>query len=249
MNNKDKMEYIKINNYGWEMKIYEWRDKDDIDIIFLKDGEIAKNRKYKHFKNGSTLHPRFFKMTPEEADRRMNQIVEHPNGHTLKIKEYRKSSDIDVIFDDGSIVEHTTYALFNKASIAHPIEGRSNKDIVTRIVEHTYSCYKNGAKQRKIDFNLSHNDVKRIIFQPCIYCGYEGCDTYIHTKKAGRKYNGIDRINSSKGYQVGNIVPCCSICNKLKHTMSYSEWFDYLDQLASYYKDNKYIINNLYKGE
>jgi hypothetical protein len=31
-------------------------------------------------------------------------------------------------------------------------------------------------------------------------------------------YNGIDRVDNSKGYTPENTVPCCKICNKIKGT-------------------------------
>lgn len=41
--------------------------------------------------------------------------------------------------------------------------------------------------------------------QPCAYC-----DRVF-------SYVGIDRIDSSRGYDVDNIVPCCEMCNKAKN--------------------------------
>lgn len=177
----------------------------------------------------------------------MNQIVKLSNGHSMRIKEYRASNDIDIIFDDGEIVKHTTYNLFNTGCIAHPIEGRSDKNIVERIIQRVYTQYKNGAKGRHIDFLLTKDDIKNIIFQPCIYCGFDGSNMEIKTKQINVKYNGIDRIDSSIGYKRGNIVPCCGICNRAKHNYTLDEWTKYLDELTKYYMDNKKTIINIGK--
>jgi len=67
-----------------------------------------------------------------------------------------------------------------------------------------------------------------VIMQPCFYCGElyskEEFDFSKSAKKAfisdlSIKHNGIDRIDSSIGYTLNNIVPCCSSCNSGKETM------------------------------
>lgn len=66
---------------------------------------------------------------------------------------------------------------------------------------------KHGAKKRNISYNLLDLKVKELINLPCFYCGKE-------------KALGIDRIDSSKGYEEGNVVPCCHICNMMKNKYS-----------------------------
>lgn len=244
---RNDVECIIENHHGWHMKIYEWRNINDIDVLFIEDGEIAKHRKYYQFKRGSILHPRFNKLTPNEANSIMNMVVQHKNGHSMRIKNYRMANDIDVIFDDGAIVEHAKYNMFKDGRIVHPIEGMVFSDVISRIVNNKITSYKNSAKKRKISFDLSHDQVKDLIFQPCIYCGYIDKDTYLHTKKFNIRCNGIDRIDSNKGYEINNVVPCCETCNKSKNNLPYTEWFSYLDRLTTYYENNKEIINK--KGE
>lgn len=36
--------------------------------------------------------------------------------------------------------------------------------------------------------------------------------------------NGVDRVDSSRGYDKENIVPCCKICNRSKSDMSESDF-------------------------
>ena len=51
------------------------------------------------------------------------------------------------------------------------------------------------------------------------------------------KCNGIDRIDSSKGYTVENSVPCCKYCNTAKNTMSVDEFLKWIGRV--------YKFNNL----
>lgn len=50
----------------------------------------------------------------------------------------------------------------------------------------------------------------------CEYCG----------DVIGPGGHGVDRIDSSKGYMLGNIVTCCKRCNAAKSDMPLSEWIE-----------------------
>ena len=42
-------------------------------------------------------------------------------------------------------------------------------------------------------------------------------------------YNGLDRIDPSKGYELTNIVTCCENCNRLKSDLvSYEEFIEFI---------------------
>jgi hypothetical protein len=45
------------------------------------------------------------------------------------------------------------------------------------------------------------------------------------------RYNGIDRIENTKGYSIDNCAPCCKICNNSKSTLSKEEWFYWIKQV------------------
>lgn len=74
----------------------------------------------------------------------------------------------------------------------------------TRSIRKRINSIKSGAKSRNIDFKLTDTQIKKIISKSCFYCSDE------HS-------NGIDRIDSLKGYTENNCVPCCSICNRMKN--------------------------------
>lgn len=76
--------------------------------------------------------------------------------------------------------------------------------------------------------------------EPCYYCGRDPHRTFNvgNTSQKKRKvshiqvevgdftYNGIDRIDSSKGHTFDNIVPCCYRCNQAKNDMPVNEFLD-----------------------
>ena len=87
-----------------------------------------------------------------------------------------------------------------------------------------FNGYIHGAKQRGLLFRLSFDDFKRFITQQCFYCNNEPTP-----------FNGIDRIDNSKGYIKNNCVSCCIKCNKMKNTLSKK---DFLDQCKKIVEQN-----------
>ncbi len=69
-----------------------------------------------------------------------------------------------------------------------------------------FRSYKHRAKSADIEFNLTKKEFLTFWQNPCTYCG-----DIIETI-------GLDRIDSNQGYILNNIVPCCTICNKIKYT-------------------------------
>jgi len=116
-----------------------------------------------------------------------------------------------------------------------------------------YQRYEHVAKKTGKAFEISQDEFKRITKEPCHYCGIQPKKQSIannHTKyNTGRaisiyEYNGLDRIDSSKGYMLDNVLPCCSICNHAKHTMSYDDFIEWLDRIAKFRsKDNLIFVN------
>lgn len=79
-----------------------------------------------------------------------------------------------------------------------------------------YSKYKHSAKIRNIEFNLSYQQFEIITNKICYYC-----DDF----SSGKKFVGIDRINSAIGYNLRNCVPCCETCNYMKNDMEFELMF------------------------
>lgn len=96
--------------------------------------------------------------------------------------------------------------------------------------------YVRGAKNRKIDWQLSRDEFRSLVTQPCHYCGKPPSSTKSNntrpTKWSQFLYNGIDRIENEVGYIVENTVPCCSECNFAKATMSYQSFIEMAIRIA-----------------
>jgi hypothetical protein len=84
--------------------------------------------------------------------------------------------------------------------------------------ERRYLAYRRNARQRMIMFSLSLRQFTSMWQRPCTYCG-EPIQTI-----------GIDRLDNTRGYEVGNVASCCRTCNQMK---SDSDLISFLDRCAS----------------
>lgn len=110
------------------------------------------------------------------------------------------------------------------------------------------SMYKNGAKKRNLEFKLSEEQFKALIEDNCYYCGMiPNQISIIRNKtysKEGQerskyKHNGVDRINSEKGYTLANSVSCCKTCNFAKLTMGHWEFVAWIVRVFRF-QEKKY---------
>lgn len=89
------------------------------------------------------------------------------------------------------------------------------------------NVYKSNAKVRNISWNLTDSEFLELVNKSCAYCG--------HTQE----YNGIDRIDSNKGYTINNCVPCCSWCNTMKLDHSLEEFLQHITNIYNFQKEKQ----------
>jgi hypothetical protein len=89
------------------------------------------------------------------------------------------------------------------------------------VISSVRARYRNEALKRNYEFNLSKEEFKKIVELPCYLCKKEKTQ-YITYRKTNHTFyfNGIDRLDNSKGYTVENCLPCCKHCNTLKNGIS-----------------------------
>ena len=88
-----------------------------------------------------------------------------------------------------------------------------------------FKDYAARARKFKRVFKLSFEHFLHITSQPCFYCHAVPAQKYTYKHKSVYTYNGIDRIDNSKGYTIKNSVACCIRCNKSKSsTNDFLQW-------------------------
>jgi hypothetical protein len=93
--------------------------------------------------------------------------------------------------------------------------------------------YKKSAKRRGYNYNLTEEQFKEITQKDCYYCGAKPKQISKGKKSTNGTYtyNGIDRIDNTKGYAIDNIVPCCLNCNTAKGTKTIQEFKEWVRRL------------------
>lgn len=95
-----------------------------------------------------------------------------------------------------------------------------------------YTGYKRGASKRGLSFDLDFDRFIEITQRNCHYCGELPSNRMHPTINTGDfVYNGIDRVDNTKGYFLENCVACCRKCNYAKRDMGEDEWNEWLDKI------------------
>ena len=97
-----------------------------------------------------------------------------------------------------------------------------------------YGSYRRNAEKRKLSFDISIDQAEKWMAQNCYYCNAIPSSICNKTKHGEDfVYNGIDRKDNQKGYSEENCVPCCKICNRIKHILSEEE---FISKIKSIYQ-------------
>ena len=117
--------------------------------------------------------------------------------------------------------------------------------------ERYYKVYINGALKRDYEFLLNFEEFSELVDKECYYCHH----------KNESEVNGLDRVDNTKNYTKENTVPCCELCNRIKHAyhpiffiekckiIGNSEFPDkeFYNKWKDYYLRTCYIIYSTYK--
>ena len=112
---EDRLGETRMMNCGMEATIIRYNTNKDIDVRF-KDGTLVKHRQYREFKKGEIANPNI----KASAENRLGETKMMNCGMEATIIQYKNAMDIDVRFEDGSMVEHKAYSAFKKGEIANP---------------------------------------------------------------------------------------------------------------------------------
>lgn len=128
-------------------------------------------------------------------------------------------------------------------------EGRNKRTFAESTKTTYYNRYVHGCRGRGYE-PLSREEWFRIAQLPCVYCGQ--IDVRNHAKTTGYRkrcgvtlteevaeqytahINGIDRIDSSKGYEPDNCAPCCNMCNCMKLDHDRDDFLAQVERIHAY---------------
>lgn len=98
-----------------------------------------------------------------------------------------------------------------------------------------YLLHKHRKQSKELGFELSKYEFKKLTSGNCKYCNSQPLQEHKgKTAYGSYKYNGIDRIDSSKGYIKDNCVSCCQFCNRAKNDSSLEEFDAWIKRLVEF---------------
>lgn len=106
-----------IATNGLKMTIIAYRNSNDIDVQF-ENGTIMQHKQYKLFKQGKILD--YDNITEKQASERIGMQSVAKNGLKMTIITYRNADDIDIQFEDKTVVQHQRFRAFLQGTIRHP---------------------------------------------------------------------------------------------------------------------------------
>lgn len=120
--------------------------------------------------------------------------------------------------------------------------GRLPKGIAS--LRERFRQYKQAAKMRGYIFDLTEKQFAKLTQQNCHYCGAKP-----NNKQKTRTnyhevyiYNGLDRVDNTKGYTIDNVVSCCKICNNKKGAMTLREFKNWIEKVYKKFEEgNKFV--------
>lgn len=120
-----------ISKHGKTMKIIRWGNKFDIDIEF-EDGYVSEHKRYGNFVRGAIAHP---DDVPYQFADKTGITGMSTKGQKMTVEVYRSSHDIDIRFEDGTLVTHKKYRDFQKGLISNPnyrVSKHTGKTIISK---------------------------------------------------------------------------------------------------------------------
>ena len=164
----------RVMNNGQQAKIIAYRGCRDIDVQF-EDNTIVTHKSYQSFRQGSIRNPNIVapqKQMSKRGEVRKQEVRVMNNGQQAKIINYRSATDIDVQFEDGTIVYHREYGRYKRGHIANPNLHASRKDEQRRMNNGqmaTIIAYRSAG-----DIDVQFED-KTIVTNKCYASFQKGC--------------------------------------------------------------------------
>lgn len=94
---------------------------------------------------------------------------------------------------------------------------------------HLQGCLRAGRSNE-----LTVNEFMRLSGGDCHYCGAKPFNFTKLSNIANTAYNGIDRIDNTRGYSISNSVSCCKLCNSMKGNRDLAEFLNHIQKIAAH---------------
>ena len=98
--------------------------------------------------------------------------------------------------------------------------------------------YKAHAEERDLVWSLTNKQFEDLTKQSCYYCGTAPSNIWNGIRgQHGWVFNGVDRVDNTKGYLPENCVPCCKYCNHMKWDVIAKDFLSHCKKIADYQEE------------
>lgn len=113
--------YRQTNKQNLIYEVIQYKNHKDVDVKF-DDGLVLEHIPVTRINQNTLMHPHYpipqNNKTPK--DKRLGEVRKNTQGRNMTIVAYRNVCDIDIQFDNGFVVEHIQYQLFERGTILDP---------------------------------------------------------------------------------------------------------------------------------
>lgn len=140
------------------------------------------------------------------------QIINNRGYYNCKCSRCNNITSIrsDRLNNSPKACKHCINSLLKEISDTKYLKLRKYKRI--------YHSYRSNALNRNLLFELTLENVIKLIDDKCFYC---------HDKNS----KGIDRIDNSKNYNLNNVISCCKQCNFMKNDSTKEEFLNKIKEI------------------
>jgi hypothetical protein len=155
-----------------------------------------------------------------KAYRRKNNAIYHATFDIVEIRcvicKRSKVARLSDLKKGTSIMHHgCRNRTFNKLRNCNANIEQAKKAI-SLLVLNKLRITKSRTNKATSIVTITSDELYNTMFNNCAYCGSLPNLSYNSYKI---KYHGLDRVDNNKGYETGNIVAYCFICNRAKATL------------------------------
>lgn len=121
------------------------------------------------------------------------------------------------------------------ASVIKLVTSKTDEEMA---INRTMTEYQGAAKKRGFLFELNTVEFTTLVRGSCHYCGTAPFSGFApRSSRRGKVLlNGVDRVNSKKGYVKGNVVSCCKHCNKAKLDRTAEEFLTHCRKVVAHHE-------------
>lgn len=144
--------------------------------------------------------------TKDSKQKRRPDVREKRNERGRERKYYEKYRAKKREEDEDGFKEHNAEVMRSWREKNPDYQNELQKNVLSVRV----SILKSSSKVRGITLDISDENLESIISGDCAYCG---------KVSTPGDFNGVDRLDSTDGYKLSNVVSCCQMCNFMKGSL------------------------------